>query len=140
MKRKLLILTPLALMAFSTSGWTAMADDAEATIRLMEASEAEESTDVTRVISLPEHLLLADPEDQVKAVERAEKGLDNAEKNVNKALPENASDQAREAREAAADMSEKAKENRENRGRSDDRPDRPGRPENPGPPENPGGE
>jgi hypothetical protein len=140
MKRKLLILTPLALMAFSTSGWTAMADDAEATIRLMEASEAEESTDVTRVISLPEQLLLADPDDQVKAVERAEKGLDNAEKNVNKALPENASDQAREAREAAADMSEKAKENRENRGRSDDRPDRPGRPENPGPPENPGGE
>ena len=137
MKRKTLILTSLALMAFSTSGWTAMADDAEATIRLMEASEAEDPSEVTRVISLPEHL--HDPDHQSKAFENAKDGLENATQNVNKELPENASDQARSAREAAADMSEQAKENRANRGRSGDRPDPPDRPENPGPPDNPGG-
>jgi hypothetical protein len=133
MKRKLHILIPLALMSFSANGWTAMADDGEATIRLMEASEAEDTSEVTRVISLPAHLL--DAENQVKAVERAQKGHDTANENVSKDLPDNASDQAREARENANEMSEQAKENRENRGRSEDRPDPPNRPENPGRPE-----
>lgn len=139
MKRKLLILTPLALLAFSSGGWAAMADEAEATIRLMEASEAEDSSEVTRVISLPDHLLNKDTEDQVAAVERAKKGLDNATENVNKDIPENASEQAREARQNVSDMADQARENRENRGRSEDRPDPPGRPEDPGPPDNPGG-
>ena len=134
------ILMPLALIVFSSSGWTAMPDDGEATIRLMEASEADDTGEITRVISLPDHLL--DTENQVKAVERAQKGLDNATKNVNKDLPETASDQAREN---VREMSEKAKETRENRGRYEDRPDPPdrpddpGRPDNPAPPDNPGG-
>ena len=139
MKRKILILTPLALMAFSNAGWAAMADDAEATIRLMEASEAEDSSEVTRVITLPDRLLNADEEDQVAAVEKARKGLENATENVNKERPENATEQAREARQNASDMADQAKENRENRGRSEDRPDPPGRPEDPGPPEDRGG-
>lgn len=137
MKRKILILTPLALMVFSSSGWTAMADDAEATIRLMEASEAEDAGEYMREISLPAHLLEVD--DQVSAVEKAEDGLENATHNVNKPLPENANEQAQDARDRMSDMSEQAYENRDNRGRSGDRPDPPGRPENPGPPDNPGG-
>ena len=137
MKSKYGILIPLALMAFSANGWTAMADDGEATIRLMEASEADDTGEVTRVISLPAHLL--DAESQVRAVERAEKGLQNATENVNKSLPDSASEQAREARENANDMAEQAKENRENRGRSGDRPDPPDRPDPGGPPETPGG-
>lgn len=136
MKPKLGILIPLALMAFSANGWTAMGDDGEATIRLMEASEADDAGEVTRVISLPAHLLDAD--NQVKAVERAEKGLQNATENVNKGLPDSASEQAREARENANEMAEQAKENRENRGRSGDRPEPPDRPEVPGRPDSPG--
>jgi hypothetical protein len=104
----------------------------------MEASEAEDSSEVTRVISLPEHLY--DGDSQSRAVEKAEKGLQTASDNVHKNnLPASASDQARDAREAAGDMSEQAKENRANRGRSGDRPDPPERPDNPGPPDNPGG-
>jgi hypothetical protein len=138
MKHKILILTALLLTGFSASGWTAMADDAEATIRLMEASEAEDSSEVTRVISLPDHLLNEDS--QAKAVEKAEKGLHTATENVNKnELPSSASEQARDARDAAGDMSENAMENRANRGRSGDRPQPPDRPQTPEPPSTPGG-
>ena len=138
MKHKILILTALLLAGFSANGWTAMADDAEATIRLMEASEAEDSSEVTRVISLPDHLLNEDS--QAKAVEKAEKGLATATDNVNKKeLPSSASEQARDARDAAGDMSENAMENRANRGRSGDRPQPPDRPQTPEPPSTPGG-
>lgn len=134
MKRKLLILTPLALLAFSASGWTAMADDAEATIRLMEAAEAEDAGEYTHEITLPAHLLNATEGERVEAVERAQQGLDNAEHNVNKDLPPNANEQAQEARDNMSDMAEQAYENRDNRGRSGDRPDPPRPPGPQGPP------
>ena len=120
MKTVTLIVATTALLA-SGSGWTA--DDAEATIRLMGKAEAELPDAVTKEIRLPEHLLAADPEDQVAAVDKAEKGL--AKANERQAHREKGQDQAAEARERGAEMKDKAKDNRENRGRSDDRPEPP---------------
>ena len=134
MKCKTLIFPVLALMAFSGNAWADTNDEAEATIRLMETAEAESSDAVTRIISLPQHLLDADPDDQGAAVDKAAKAHENANENRNKEKSNNASEQAQEARERAQEMSEKAKENRENRGRSKDRPDPPGQPDNPGRP------
>jgi len=137
MKYKTLILASMAVMAFSQNGWTAMDDgDAEATIRLMDTAEAQSSDDVMRVITLPAHLMGTEKDDQVAAVDKAEKGLKTATDAVNKEHSNNASEQGQEARERGQEMSEKANENRENRVRSEDRPDPPGRPDNPG---NPGG-
>ena len=131
MKYKLLIFAPLALMLFSANAWTQDNDDgAEATIRLMDKAEAQSSDGITRVITLPQHLLVADPDDQMAAIDKAAKGLATATENVNKEKSNNASSQAREARERVSEMSDNAKENRENRGRSDP----PGRPDNPGQP------
>ncbi len=131
MNYKTLILASVALMTFSHNGWTDMADDdAEATIRLMGTAEAQSSDDVIKVISLPDRLLDAEKDDQVAAVEKAKEGLQNATDNVNKDLPDSASQQARDARD-------QAKNNRESRGRSEEapgRPDDPGRPDNPGTP------
>jgi len=120
MKRFTLILATTTLLA-SGSGWTA--DDAEATIRLMGKAEAELPEAVTKEITLPAHLLAADPEDQVAAVKKAEKGLIKA--NERNAHREKDQDQAAEARERENEMQENAKENRENRGRSKDRPEPP---------------
>ena len=120
MNKVTLIVATTALLA-SGSGWTA--DDAEATIRLMGKAEAELPDAVTKEIRLPEHLLAADPEDQVAAVDKAEKGL--AKANERQAHREKGQDQAAEARERGAEMKDKAKDNRENRGRSDDRPEPP---------------
>jgi len=111
----------VVLLAASAGSWAA--DDAEATIRLMGEAEAELPDAVTREITLPEHLLAADPEDQVAAVEKAEKGL--AKANERQAHREKGQDQAAEARERSIEMKEKAKENRENRGRSEDHPEPP---------------
>jgi len=133
MKYKTLIIPALALMAFSTNVY-AEADDAEATIRLMGAAEAELPDAVTKEITLPQHLLDANKEDQHTAVENSAKGLKTANEKRDKEDGNNASEQAQEARDRGQEMSDKAKENRENRGRSDDRPDPPGRPENPGRP------
>ena len=131
MKYKTLIFAPLALMLFSANAWTQdNDDDAEATIRLMDKAEAQSSDGITRVITLPQHLLVADPDDQMAAIDKAAKGLATATENVNKEKSNNASSQAREARERVSEMSDNAKENRENRGRSDP----PGRPDNPGQP------
>ena len=130
MKYKTLFFAPLALMLFSTNAWTQDDDDAEATIRLMSVAEAQLPDDVIKEIKLPQHLLDAEPEDQVAAVEKAAEGLKNAEENVNKEKSNNASSQAQEARQHVSEMSDNAKENRENRGRSDP----PGRPDNPGQP------
>lgn len=117
MNKVTLIFATTVLLA-SGSGWAA--DDAEATIRLMDKAEAELPGAVTKQITLPEHLLTADPEDQVAAVEKAENGLAKAnERNDHR---DKGQDQAAEARENGAEMQEKARENRENRGRSDDRP------------------
>jgi len=108
---KLTIVTAL-LIAIGSTGWTADSDT-EATIRLMDNAEAELPEAVTKVISLPEHLLAVAPEDQVAAVEKAEKGL--AKANERQANRETGQDQA-------AEMKKKANENRETRGRSEDRP------------------
>ena len=123
MKKVTLIFATTVLLVSGT-GWAA--DDAEATIRLMGIAEAELPDAVTKHITLPEHLLL-ETEDQVAAVEKAEKGLEKA--NERHARREQDQDQAAEAREHAAEMQEKAKNNREQRGRSKD--DRPTPPEPP---------
>ena len=125
MKMMKLTLTAMALMLLSSAGWTAD-DDGEATIRLMGAAEAELPEAVTKEITLPDHLLEAD--DQVRAIEKAQKGLDKA--TVRHERREKGQRQAEEARERNTEMSEKAKENRENRGRSEDRTEPPA-----GPPE-----
>jgi len=116
-----------AMLLTGGSSWAA--DDAEATIRLMGKAEAELPDAVTKEIRLPEHLLAADPEDQVAEVEKAEKGL--AKANERHARREQGQDQAAEARERNAEMKEQAKENRESRGRSEDHPT---------PPETPSGQ
>jgi len=127
MNTKTLIYILVAMLLTGGNSWAA--DDAEATIRLMSKAEAELPDAVTKEITLPEHLLAADPEDQVAAVEKAEKGL--AKANERHALNVQGQDQAAEARERGAEMKEKAKENRESRGRSEDHPT---------PPETPPGE
>lgn len=117
MKKVTRIFAITALLA-SGSGWAA--DDAEATIRLMGKAEVELPDAVTKEITLPEHLLAVELEDQVATVDKAEKGLAKAnERNDHR---NKGQDQAAETRERGAEMKEKAKENRENRGRSDERP------------------
>ena len=121
MSNRLLTMATAAFLLFSNSGWTAD-DGAEATIRLMGAAEAELPEAITKEITLPEHLLV-EPENQVRAVEKAEKGIEKAnQSNDNR---EQDQFQADEARERAAEIKEKAKESRENSGRSDDHPDPP---------------
>jgi hypothetical protein len=118
MMKKLTLIFATTVLLASGTGWTA--DDAEATIRLMGNAEAELPDAVTKQITLPAHLLAVELEDQVAAVEKAEKGLAQAnERNDHRDMGQ---DQAAEAREHAAEMKEKAEENRENRGRSDDHP------------------
>lgn len=118
-----LILALVAMPLYSGTG-VAADGDAEATIRLMEHAEMGLPEAVTKEITLPEHLLEAD--DQVRAVEKAQKGLDKANERLERRV--NGNSKADEAREHAAEMKEKAQENRENRGRSEDRPDPPGQP------------
>lgn len=103
--------------------------DAEATIRLMGAADAELPDAVTKEISLPEGLA----EDSA-AVDTIAKGLEKA--NANRTRREEGLNRADEARENSADIAEEAQQNRESRGRSDDRPEPPG-PQGP-PPGTPG--
>lgn len=105
------------------------ADEAEITIRLMGAAEAELPNAVTNDIVLPASLA----EDQA-AVEKAKNGIDKA--NENRQRREQGLQSADEARQRGAEMAEEAQQNREARGRSDEnRPDTPnGPPDNPGPP------
>lgn len=124
MKTIQLTLTAAALMLFGGTVWAEDHDD-EATIRLMGAAEAELPDAVTKEITLPDHLLEA--EDQVRAVERAQKGLDKA--NERHERREKGQQQAEDARERGAEMSEKGRENRENRGRSEGRPEPPAGPQ-----------
>lgn len=127
----LLALVMLSLcMLTSANGWTQETTDddiAESTIRLMGIAEASLPDAVTKEIQLP----AAVAEDSA-AVERAEKGLENA--NQNRQRREDGLDKADEARERGAEMAEKAQEKRENRGRSGDRPDPPDTPTPQGPP------
>ena len=103
---------------------------AESTILLMGVAEAELPEAVTKEIKLPPAV-----SENSAAVERAERGLKNA--NENRERRENGLSRADEAREHGAEMAEKAKNDRENRGRFEDRPTRPERPDTPnGPPDN----
>lgn len=101
-------------------------DEAETTIRLMGAAEAELPSAVTDPIELPD----AVPDDAA-AREAGQDGIDNA--NLNRARREEGLMTADEARERGAEAVEDAMENRENQGRSEDRPEPP---DNPGPPNN----
>lgn len=128
MKTKQPILIAAALLLFSGAGWTAD-DDAEATIRLMGAAEAELPEAVTKQIEIPRHLLEASEDGQRRAVEKSAQGLVNAnergEKRGQERSENSGQQRAEEARERGAEMSEKAKENRENKGRSEDQPEPP---------------
>ena len=128
-------LTVTALLGMTLLAGTAWADDdAEATIRLMGAAEAELPDVVMNEITLPPS---AKP--NAAAVEKLEAALAHAGPGN---LPEqsNAEDALQHAKEAAAN----AQSNREDRGRGNDMPGRPedlpGPPEDlPGPPESPPG-
>lgn len=125
MNIKIALLGTATLFLGVNTAWTQDADDeAEATIRLMGAAEAELPDAVTKEISLPEAL----SEDSA-AVENAAKGLESA--NQNRERREQGLSRADEAREYGAEMADEARDNRESRGRSEDRPEPPGPP---GPP------
>lgn len=129
MNMKCIITITFFLLLSSGTAWTddESVDEAESTIRLMGAAEAELPNAVTKEISLP----AAATEDEA-AVDKASKGLEKA--NERNERREKGLSQADEARERGAEMSEEAKENRENRGRSGDRPQPPEPPK--GPPNN----
>jgi hypothetical protein len=111
-----------AVLLISAAGWTAD-DDAEATIRLMGAAEAELPQAVMKEIAIPTDLMNAGEAAEKRAVERAEKGLAKARERGDRF--DRGQLEAEEARERNAEMSEKATENRENHGRSEDRPEPP---------------
>ena len=122
-----MIICCTALLLSANAAWAAD-DEAESTIRLMGAAEAELPEAVTKEITLPE----AVAEDSA-AVDNAARGLETA--NENRQRREAGLTQADEARERGADMANEAQDNRENRGRSGDRPE-PAPPGDPGRPGN----
>jgi hypothetical protein len=124
------IYTVVLLMGFGSAWAQDEADEAETTIRLMGAAEAELPDAVTADIALPDSL----PEDSA-AVANAQAGIDTA--NENRQRREDGLSTADGARERAAEMAEEALENRENRGRSEDRPETPDLPETPEVPQPP---
>jgi hypothetical protein len=135
MNRKTMLVGTIVLLGSYGSAWTQDTggdEDAEATIRLMGAAEAELPDAVTKEISLPESKTedSADVENPAQVLETA---------NKNRLRREEGLTTADEARERGAEMAKDAMENRENRGRSDDLPDRPDVPEPPTPPGPPGG-
>ena len=122
-----LIIYSAVLLLSSNVAWSQ--DDtgeADATIRLMGAAEAELPEAVTKEITLP-----AAVDEDSEAVERATKGLETA--NENRQRRETGLTQADEAQERGAQMADEAQDNRESRGRSEDRPEPP---TDPGPPGN----
>lgn len=122
------LLLSATLLLGSSIAWAADDSDtaeAELTIRLMGAADAELPEAVTKEISLPE----AVTEDSA-AVENAAKGLETA--NENRMRREKGLERADEARERGAEMADEAQDNRENRGRSEDHPQPPDQPGPPG--------
>lgn len=118
----------LALMLIASGGVSAQDDDeAEITIRLMGAPDAQLPEAVTEQIVLP------------PAAREDAAAVDNARRGAERADDENSRrdeglERADEARERGAEMSDEARENAENRGRSEEhRPDPPGPPDDPGP-------
>lgn len=127
MKNKVVILgTTLLLLSFS-GAWaqeTDEGDEAESTIRLMDAAEAELPDAVTKEITLPDAV-----GEDAAAVEKAARGLDKANEKAERR--EKGLNRADEAREQGAEMADEARDKRENRGRSEDRPDPPNPPKPP---------
>ena len=116
-----------ALLLHSNVAWSQDdTGDADATIRLMGAAEAELPEAVTKEITLP-----AAVDEDSEAVEKAAQRLETA--NENRERRETGLTQADEARERGAEMAAEAQNNRESRGRSEDRPEPP---VNPGQPDN----
>jgi hypothetical protein len=131
MNRKLVWISTASLLFACGSAW-AQEDEAETTIRLMGAHEAELPDAVTAEIALPDSV----PEDAA-AVESAQFGLATA--NENRERREAGLAKADEAREHGAEMAEEALQNRESRGRSEDLPTVPDVPAPPEVPTPPGG-
>jgi hypothetical protein len=125
MNARKLIICCTALMLSANVVWAEEGDEAESTIRLMGAAEAELPEAVTKEITLPP----AAVEDSA-AVENAKRGLYNA--NGKGQGREKSLSQADEARESGSDRADEAHDNRENRRRSEDRPEQP---DNPGRPD-----
>jgi hypothetical protein len=103
-----------ALLLSANVAWAEDGDEAESTIRLMGAAEAELPEAVTKEISLP----AAATEDSA-TVENAERVHDKANEN-------------RQRREKGLSQADEAHDNRENRERSEDRPEPPANPGRPG--------
>jgi hypothetical protein len=139
--KKLLLGLSFACVLLSASVVLAQDEDAEApdpaesTIRLMGTAEADLPGAVTREIRLPEAV-----RENAAAVEKAQRGLENARDNRDNGREQGLS-QADQARDRGADMAEEARQNRENRGRFEDRPTPPERPQpdRPEPPRGPPG-
>ncbi len=125
MNIKKMIICCTALLLSANVVWAEDGDEAESTIRLMGAAEAELPEAVTKEITLPK-AVAEDP----AAVNSAESRLETA--NENRQRREKGLSQADEARERGSDRADEAHDNRENRGRSEDRPEpppNPGRPD-----------
>jgi len=121
-----LIICCTALLLGANVAWALDGDEAESTIRLMDAAEAELPEAVTKEITLPE----AASEDSA-AVTNTEREMKTA--NKNRQRRKEGLLQADEARERSSNMANEAQDNRESRGRSGDRPEPPvdpGRPDN----------
>jgi hypothetical protein len=131
MNRKFVWMSAASLLLACGSAW-AQEEEAETTIRLMGAAEAELPDAVTAEIALPDSVA----EDSA-AVESAQFGLDTA--NENRERREAGLATADEARERGAEMAEEALQNRESRGRSEDLPTPPEVPAPPEVPTPPGG-
>jgi hypothetical protein len=131
MNRKLVWISTASLLLACTSVW-AQDEEAETTIRLMGAQEAELPDAVTAEIALPEAV-----SEDAAAVEKAQFGLETA--NENRERREAGLAKADEARERGFEMAEEARQNRELRGRSDDLPTPPNVPAPPEVPTPPGG-
>lgn len=126
------------LLSFASAWAQESEEEAEATIRLMGAAEAELPGAVTKQISLPGSMT----EDtaavaNATAVENSAQGMATA--NENRLRREEGLTTADEARAQGAEMADEAMENRGNRGRSEDLPERPDTPQPPTPPGPPGG-
>jgi hypothetical protein len=123
-----MIICCTALLLGANVAWALDGDEAESTIRLMGAANADLPEAVTKEITLPE----AASEDSA-AVDNTEREMKTA--NENRKRRKEGLAQADEARERSSNMADEAQANRESRGRSGDRPE-PGPPADPGRPDN----
>lgn len=130
----------MVVLLLMFAGNSASADDdvdAETTIRLMGAAEANSTFAVTQDIALPPNARIdADPPGRSKSAAASDKDRGNRGQRDQRERNDRGRSRADEARDNARDMADNAHENRENRGRSGDRPDR-GRPDRPDPPKGP---